>query len=83
MEGNDFITVWKSHIQPRLNVDTGEYPFDDSSTGTSEMALSDLSGNKRKNDSLLDSSVPIVPATKLARKQLCDSQDETQMDREI
>ena len=35
-------------------------------------------GNKRKNDSPV-----IVPATKLARKQLSDSQDEAQMDREI
>ena len=83
LKGNDFIAVWKSHIQPYLNVNTGEYAFDDSSTGTSdhEMILSEVpsgNGKKRKNDSSV-----IVPATKLARKQLSDSQDETQMDREI
>ena len=81
LEGTNFVTVWKSHIQPYLNVDTGEYAFDDSSIGTSEMVLVDApsgNGNKRKNDSPV-----IVPATKLARKQLSDSQDEAQMDREI
>ena len=81
LQGTNFVTVWKSHIQPYLNVDTGEYAFDDSSIGTSEMVLVDApsgNGNKRKNDSPV-----IVPATKLARKQLSDSQDEAQMDREI
>ena len=81
LEGTNFVTVWKSHIQPYLNVDTGEYAFDDSSIGTSEMVLVDAlsgNGNKRKNDSPV-----ILPATKLARKQLSDSQDEAQMDREI
>ena len=63
---------------------TGEYAFDsdDSSTRTAEMVQSDSSGNKHKKDSFLDSSV-IVPATKLARKQLSDSQDDARIDREI
>ena len=79
MKGNDFIAVWKSHIQPYLNASTGEFAFDGGSTGTSKIVPCEVaSGNKRKNASSV-----IEPATKLARKQLFDSQDETQMDKTI
>lgn len=83
LQETDFIAKWKSHVQPYLNVKTGEIAVGGSSIQTHEAVLPDISSssaNKQKNDSSI-----ILPATKLARKQLSttDSQDETQMDEEI
>ena len=64
LEGNNFIAVWKSML-----------PLENTlliiavATRIMEKVQSDSSGNECKNDSFFDSSV-IVPATKLARKQL-------------
>ena len=71
LKENDFIAVWKSHIQQYLSVNIGKYAFTDRTSKRVPSEASRGNGNKHKNNLSF-----IELATKLTRKQLFDFEDE-------